>query len=254
MFQEDLFYKSKINNNKENNKKTYNSKHFFIIFLIFSFVFAFLIGGLILGNQNSKKQLSTTINSEQIKIQTNQIPDNPNNWKVYQLKNLGLEIKLPDKLSNQGEWKEFKIKNEKGTITCFSNKTPSSICEGKVLTIGSSSSNYKNGKNIMFTELQGFNTENEIYSVKISQNNLISLKNLKVKEFPNVNGLKILKIIGTSINDTPTPGTPGEGYLGAIVNTNNSKYPGLSIQYSIEESDLTEYEFDQIINSIEPIN
>ena len=238
--------------NIKSKKYINNPKHFFIIFVIISFVIAFIIGGFILGHNKTKKQSSSLIETEQIITNINDIPDNPNSWKSYQINSVSLKFKLPEKLSKNKNWQINEFKKDKGSRICFSENKSSFDCKGNILVIGGSSTNYLSDTDASFTELQGFVKDNDVYFVYSSPTNLIPLKNVEVKEYVTENGLKILKILGTNNANNPVPGTPGQGYLGAIVNTNNSKYPGLSFQYSLE-SDLTEYEFDQILNSIIPI-
>lgn len=242
---------------KNVNDKKYNPKLFFIIFVSISFIIAFLIGGLILNQKNTNKKSSSITKTEQVKIKTNELPDNPRDWKAYKLNTLGLELKLPEKLSKNKNWQENETYSDGGPNICFSDNEPNPTCYGEVLTIVGSSTKSKKDTDVSFLKLQGFVKNEAGYAVYVSPNTLIPLKNIKIREYQNENGLKILKILGedkiSNNKSAPVVGTPGKGYLGAIVITNNPNYPALAIIYSLE-SDLNEYEFDQIMESIKPIN
>ena len=74
------------------------------------------------------------------------------------------------------------------------------------------------------------------------------LKEAKFKTLKN-DDFEILKILGNNNIE----GAPEEKYLGAIINTTNKKYPALVLQMNID-GELSEYEFDQILNSIQSNN
>jgi hypothetical protein len=238
-----------------NNKKIINNnpKKFFLVFIILSFITAFLIGGFIIGKEKSEKKQPTDNQLKQEKLSSDAIPDNPANWKVFKIKDINLEFKLPDKLTKKNDWQVYKINGNKGTIICFSNTKSESICDSDILVISSTSSDFEAGREALFSDLQGFSKNKDVYWVNSLNNNKIELENIRFKQSPNENGLEIIKILGTSSSPegevSPVPGTPGEGYLGAVVNTKNSKYPGLIIKLNLK-SELNEYEFDQILNSI----
>ncbi len=253
--------------------KTSKSLYFFLGFLLFSFIFAFIIGGFILGKQKNNKQKASTKISEQIKIKTVELPDNPENWNSYKIQAAGIELKLPEKLTKKGTWKEEERSGSKGAVVCFNIYKETSIniinlataggagiCGGNgddILIIGGSSIDFEAGREGMFTDLQGFTKENGIYYAKFVSGNKFALKNVKLKELENENEVEIIKILGENEKiediDAPISGTPGKGYLGAIINTKNSRYPGLSIQLKLD-SNISEYEFDQILKSIKFIN
>jgi hypothetical protein len=229
-------------NRAQHNKKQIKPAYFLIGFIFIAFILAFLIGGLMLGrNKNNDEELNPR---EQIKLTTDSIPDSPEDWKTYNLPTLGMEIKLPEKLSKEGEWKEQIIPAETGSIICFSDRNlQGPACGGKKLVVGGSSTDFSEGRGGTFTDLQGFSKENGKLFIKSTGGNKFELSNSKFKEMTNTNGVQIIKILGES------GGTPEEGYLGAIINTKNPKYPGIAIQLDVN-SDISEYEFDQILESI----
>jgi len=251
---------SQIDQMKTPIKKKYPDKYvFFIGFLAISFMLAFIIGGIYFGKSKSSKQTSETNLKEQVKITAEELPDNPDKWKKYSLKTLGLEIKLPEELSKNGGWKEQTTpSSEEGSIVCFSNeKSEGAACQGEILFAGGTSTNFIEGREITFTDLQGFSKENSKFFIKTTGGNRFELTNAKFRESNNSNGVEIIKILGENLtpegSESPIGGTPGKGYLGAIINTKNSNYPGLSIQLKIDEG-VSEYQFDQILESIKYIN
>ncbi len=238
---------------KNTSSPKFNSTYFFIGFITVSFVAAFIIGGFILGKEKTKKQDAATAVKDQVKISADELPDNPENWKAYQSSALGIEVKLPENLAKKGEWEFFEIPGEKGSIICFTSQKPEgSVCSGDIFVIGGSSSDYVEGREGMFTDFQGFSKKDDKYFIKTTGGNSFELMNATFKEFENENGSEIIKILGENTNfegnEIPLGGTPGEGYLGAIINTKDSKYPGLSVQLKLN-GDISEYEFDQILRS-----
>ncbi len=238
-------------NTQSNPKK--KSLYFLIGFLIISFLVAFIIGGIYFGKNKSSKEVSKADLKDQVKISAKDIPNNPGEWKSYKLKTLGLELRLPESLSKQGAWEEKVIQsNNKGSIVCFSNeKSENEVCSGNNLLVRGTSSDFAGGTSETFTDFQGFSKENNKYFIKTVGGDKFELINAKFKEKINLNGVEIIKILGEK--ETPIRGTPGKGYLGAIINTKNPKYPGLSLQLKID-SNVSEYEFDQILESVKILN
>jgi len=235
--------------NKINNANKTKIKPIYILigFVIISGIVAFIIGGIMLGKDRSHISPSE---DERSQIDVNSIPDNPTEWQSYGIESIGMEIKLPENLSNKGEWKEQIIPGEKGSILCFSNKTSQGAnCTSEILIIGGSSTDFSEGRGGMFTDLQGFRKENGKYFIKTTGGNEFELISSKNKKLINTNGVEIIKILG----ETNGTGTPQEGYIGAIVNTKNSKYPGISVQLKLSEG-ISEYEFDQILESLKFTN
>ena len=234
------------------------SKYFFFGFLAVSSIVAFLVGGYFIGKDKANKDPNIITTKDDVNITPFEIPNDPDKWTAYEIKAVDMEIKLPDKLVKLGDWKEYEKEGEKGSIVCFSIKlSEGASCSGEALIIGGSSTDFEEGREGLFTDLQGFTKENGIYFVKTVGGNKFELKDAKFKEFGNENGVEIIKILGENQtvegNELPVAGTPGEGYLGAIINTKNKKYPGLSIQLDLN-SDISEFEFDQILKSLKFTN
>jgi hypothetical protein len=243
--------------NRGTNKKTPNKINFFIGFVIFSFILAFIIGGIYFGKHKSSKQAAETNIQEQVKITKKELPDTPDKWQTYQLKTLGMELKLPGKLAKEGDWKTIEKSGDKGAIICFSNDSSGSgsICNGEVFILGSTSVDFQDDRGTRFSDVQGFENSGNKIIIKSPDGEKAELNDVKFRGMKNQNGVKIIKILGGNPlgENQPRIANPGEGYLGAVVNTNNPKYPGVTIQLKID-SDVSEYEFDQILDSIKFTN
>lgn len=248
---------SSVDQVKRNKPKSFgiNPIHFFIAFIAISSIAAFLIGGYFIGKDKANNL------EGQVKINPSQIPANPDNWSTHNLTSAGIEFKLPETLLKKGDWREKIEPGEKGSIVvldCFQSNSDKK-CNKSDFVAGAMSSDYSAPKGTgSFLNSQGFIKENGVYYVIFTDNKKIELRNIKTREINNENGLKILKILGANYNKGtatghPIVGTPGEGYLGAIIITKNPKYPALVIQLKID-SDISELEFDQILNSIKSTN
>lgn len=246
-------YKSESNQEKNATKiQKLTPVHFFLGFLLISFIIAFVIGGVILGKDKENKQSSATDVKEQIKISAEDIPGNPEEWETYQIQEAGVELKLPEKITNNGTWKTYKINGNNGTLICFSKEKPdenNAACSKDDFLITATSPDFNKNGNPQFQDFQSFENRNNTYFVKTADGKEFSLENITSNEFAGENKLKILKILGKN----STTGTPDEGYLGAVIITNNPSFPGLTISMSLN-GDLSELEFDQILENIKIIN
>lgn len=243
---------SYIDNHKSQIKMKFNIKpiHFLIIFVAISTILAFILGGFFIGRDKAEKnQEQSTEITEQVKLDIKEIPNNPDSWKEYQLSNVGLSMQLPETLVEKGDWNEIELVDNGGQYLCFSydELTKNDACETEDLIITSVSSNYTDSSNFFFSS-KGVEISNGANLLINSNSEQVSLQNEKTKPLENEYGINILKILG---NDTNT--SPDKEYLGAVVNTGNDNYPALIIQMEIN-GDVSEYEFDQILESIKPIN
>ena len=238
--------------NKESKFKKIKPIHFLFGFIGISMLIAFIIGGFFIGKYNTQKEKQNTAVTleEQIDLDLVDLPGNPDNWATYKFDSLNLEIKLPEELNKKGDWKITELNGNEGTIICFSDQELSEgdECLGNMLIIGAASNNFSSDRDFSFTDAQGFTINNGIYSIKGLNNNNYELTGVTLKPFENNSEFEIIKILGAN-----TQGAPSDGYLGAIVNTNNTNYPGVTFQMKIN-SDISEYEFDQILESLQSTN
>ena len=228
--------------------------HFLIVFVFISMLFAFIIGGFYIGKNNSQKekQEAAVTLEEQVNLNPVDLPGNPDNWLSYELKPLNIRFKLPEELNKKGDWKVNEIAGITGKKLCFSDEKfqNEKECKGNTLVIASTSNNFTSDENPTFLDSQGFLSENGLYFVNTLTGQKVELTNTKFKPYINNENYEILKIVGKADSLTQTP---ENGYLGAIVNTKNEQYPSIVLTMNIN-GDISEYEFDQILESFENIN
>lgn len=197
-------------------------------------------------------------------IQTDQ-STSASNWKTYSLKTIDLEFKLPPVFNSYGEMKEEIKPGGKGTQLCmtFAKKTSfllvkpvfagGSFCSINYFGFGTVSLDYEAGRGGGFTDLLGFTIENGKYYAKQNLDRKFEIPANLVKEVRSQYGVQILKITGKNSTtgewQGPIAGTPGEGRIGALINTTNTIYPGIVIEMELSGS-LTEEVFDQILSSL----
>lgn len=237
------------NRNKDRNTRKIKPIHFLIFFIGISTLIAFIVGGYFIGKNNSKKekQNAAVELKEQVKIDPVSLPGNPDNWTVYKFEPIKLEFKLPEELNKKRVWKVNEINGKSGKSLCFSDEEVKNECKGETLVIASSSKNFASEKNNTFLDSQGFESKGGTYSIMTLTGENFKLNDLKFKTFENNKNLEILKIVG---NGNEVSGTPKDGYLYAIINTKKSEYPAIVLRMKIN-SDISEYEFDQILESLQ---
>ena len=187
-------------------------------------------------------------------------------WKTF-TSSYGFEFKYPSKLAAD----EQKIDGEKGFAYCIDfSKTLSwnflarkvfagaAGCYSKDFGAGGTSIDFEAARGGGFLDTQGFIFEDSAVTFKFTQTKSFEIPASLVKEVvTNKNGVEIVKVVGKNEkNDSPFPvmGTPGEGYIGAIINLHGTDLTGAAFQYSTETQILTEEEFNQILDTIKYTN
>lgn len=188
-------------------------------------------------------------------------------WEDYTIRGFNVRFKLPNTFSLKGELGE-EIKGDKGNALCvtFSKKTGlfakealagGAPCSIDPFGIGTTSLDYEAGREGGFGDLQGYLVKDGKYFVKFVADKEFEVPEGLGTEITNQYKVKILKINGQEDPQSgyPDPATPGEGYIGALVNLTGSKtYSGFALGMKIE-GEQTEELFDQILstfNFIEP--
>lgn len=155
-------------------------------------------------------------------------------WRTHHIKTLNLEFRLPQILNYKNEPKEILIPGEKGTYLYYGY----SMVEDR-FGIGATFKDYQEGREGGFLYLQGYAKVNNEYSARSVMNKKWKIPSNLVEEIQNKNGVKILIITGTNHNGEfsswPLEGTPGKGWIGALINTNNDSYPGLAIAMELTD-------------------
>jgi hypothetical protein len=192
-------------------------------------------------------------------------PSGTSNWKAYTLKTVNLEFKLPPVFNSYGEMKEEIKPEEKGTQLCmtFAKKTSFLLvkpvfagysgCSINYFGFGTVSPDAEAGRSGGFTDLLGYTIENGKYYARRNLDRKFEIPANLVKEIRSQYGVQVLKITGkdstTGEWQGPIGGTPGDGRIGALVNTTSTIYPGVAIEMELG-GNLTEEVFDQILSTL----
>lgn len=176
-------------------------------------------------------------------------------WKEYTNEDLKISFKLPLELIKPGIFSKVETPSEKGKQVCWALDMKQGFrivsvanagggsCALNLFTIGATSVDHEAGR------MSGF------ADYKLFQKNVATPENL-VSQFTNKNGLEIIKIMGKDgPNDDPLMesgfsiiGTPGGGYVGAIVKSTVADYQVFTVQMKLTNI-LTEEVFDQILST-----
>lgn len=182
--------------------------------------------------------------------------NNTEGSNTHRLENLKISIDLPKNLYS-GEFTEKVIDGDTGKLVCgtFGQDQDNGLCNIDVFGIGSVTSDFSSGRGGAFTDYQGYaKTNNKYYPKFLGKAGSSELPTkFVIEEFTNPYGLEILLVNGGESEGPiggPQPGTPGEGYVGALVNIpENKTYPGFAVQLKLSESHDLEL-FKKIISTI----
>lgn len=231
-------------------------------------VLATLTAYLFVQNQSLKQQLASLPTPTPLLSPTPQAKPDPAqrdtaNWKTYELTKLGLQFRLPP-IFDTKVFTEEEILGETGTLICgtFNKKLSlvkpayagSAWCNVNSFAIGTTSTDFAAGRSGSFMDLQGYEKSSRGYLAKFVDHRTFEIPSrFVVKEFTNSNDVTILAIRGA--NETTgeyrgaIAGTPGEGWVGALINMSNNGYSGAAVQLQLS-STLTQTTFDQILSTI----
>lgn len=178
---------------------------------------------------------------------------------LFEIKTLNLTFQLPTKLTQLGNWETITMPGDTGNNICF-HLVPSTswlvrsvkaggvgICSGKYLTINSVSSDFTAGRGGSFTDISGYRRQGSEYFLGLhNSEGERPLTTNNPQEMTTSNGIKYLLITGEDV-DNPGQLLPSE-YIGALINTGDSKYPGIVVAMQLSDQyDLDD--FKQILNT-----
>jgi hypothetical protein len=191
--------------------------------------------------------------------------DPTTDWETYTIPELNLTFKLPQNLVNDDLILNT-TPGENGIQHCwYLSRQQSRIIQSvhagggpcfslkDTLWMGATSTDYEAGRSGGFSDYT-----KEVYQVvggeiKIGE---VLIRSDLGSEVTNKNGVPYARIIGESDEPMkgsevgwPLPGTPGEGYIGALIKTNSEKFPLLALELNLEKGD--ELLFDQILSTFE---
>ena len=190
------------------------------------------------------------------------------NWKTYTNTAIGIEFKLPSNLVNKSDFKQeivtgpANVSAQTGSTVCirFSKKKISLIkvayaggygCfpeDSDLLLIASTSKDFGAPRSGTFVELQGFKIDSNKYYLKINLDRTEVIASELVQVVNNPNNVAILKVSGSDNPNSPANkiwNTLGKGDIGALINTNNTNYPGIAMQAKL--SDIDDATFTKIL-------
>lgn len=190
------------------------------------------------------------------------------NWQTHTVKELGISFKYPPNLQPMDYPRGVEISGEKGTQLCLSFipfetslqlvkpvHAGGAACQG-IFAIGSTSTDYEAGREGGFGDIQSYVKTGNAFKANFVLGKQYDLPPEQVREITNPQGIKILVIVGKNTTQyvergpEPIPGTPGDGYHGAIVNVEKNGYSGFNIQMKLSPK-LTSETFDQILSTLQ---
>ena len=183
-----------------------------------------------------------------------QLPENPvrsyAGWIKYYNSNLGLELFYPPQFKNyqSGNLTSKVRSGEKGGMDICINLIDCQAARISQFEIRSTTVDWIRFKtNPTFTDLQGYTLDGDIYTVKLNSGEYLALENTQAYEITHPSFDKVLIVPGLD-GDQVGILYPPAGWIGAIINTGFSDYPGLIVQMQLT-TDLTEELFKNIIFS-----
>jgi|GEM_PF-737824 len=197
--------------------------------------------------------------------------DKTANWRTHTVKTISLEFKLPPSFDKYGDFSETSYPGQKGSELCATFPSQSTFnfikpvsaggnfCYISIFGLATTSLDYMAGRGGSFSDLQGYTFENNKYFAKLNQNvdKKFEIPSNLAKELTSDYGIKILRVIGKNSTSGewqgPISGTPGDGSIGAILNTTNKTYPGITIVMNLKDG-LDENTFDQILSTFKFTN
>lgn len=128
----------------------------------------------------------------------------------------------------------------------MANFKSKSLTSERVIAI---SSDYGVGRGVGFGDFQGFlKKEGKYFGIVLEKE--FEIPSEIVQENTNSSGVNMIKVIGRiDPEDGSDFPSPGEGWIGAIVNTPDETYPGLNVFMELRDG-LTEETFDQILSTL----
>ena len=226
-------------------------------------------------NQQLRQQLASiqaqtptsTMPSPSPVLAASPTPDPTIDWQTYSDTILKIEYKLPKGLGLL-EMSGQEVNGDTGTQYCLIYQGEVSLikiakayaatgpCGGGKFNFGTVSKDYSAGRDGGFGDMSGYFVDNGQFFARFVNGGKYLLPGYLVEEKTNPYGVKYLKITGESkLTDyggeqmkLPTLGTPGKGWLGALVNLDNDRYAGFNLSLQID-SKTDEVIFDQILDT-----
>lgn len=218
----------------------------------FAFQTQKLVGELRMKNEELKNTATTT----------EPTADPTANWKTYEITEVNTSFKIPPELESGSQLKKQVDTGEKGNEVSYFTSTANVVTNSYLqpFLIKLVSSDFVVGRESSFFDINGYRKVTNGYEYSMYGQNSSLPSNLVVEK-TNSNGVSYLLIRGDDkLIDRggdmvmyPINGTPGKGNIGAIINTKDSKYPGIVIFAKLDQN-LTQEKFDQILSTFKFTN
>lgn len=190
-------------------------------------------------------------------------PTEPTNWKTYINKEIGFEFKYPPSFEDFGALTEKYQESEVGFNYCLKPTNETSFkffkqvyaggggCFTDTFAVSANSFDYERGSMGSFLDFHGYEKDGTDIRVRGYSTLGDAIPKSFYKIITNQNGVEIVKIYGqpTDPNNPFRSDHPGEGFIGALINTQSKNYPGIALTAN-SKTTATEEVFDQILSSI----
>ncbi len=253
---------------------------FLIIFQIITLGFVIYIGFqfMQISNKISNQTDSTSPSAISLSqpLPTNSTLNVHNSWTTYDIQKFNLQFQLPSNFALNDFPSGKEIFGETGSKYCLTfslNETswfaPKPVyaggagCGTDLFTIAATSTDFSAGREGMFEDNISYTVNNGKFLINFPNNQQFEIKSDRVTAITNSHNIQVLKIIGKDEISTdpnagrPTyrsPGTPSEGYIGAMINSSiQNNYPGLIIEMKLDDQH-TEDLFDEILSTFKSTN
>jgi len=209
-------------------------------------------------NIQLQKQISQLPTEQDVSTPT-PTRDSTAGWETYKNTEFGFQFDHP----LNGSFSLVKNQGETGIQICIQHSDNSSgliktvlagggACSDDTFAIGLLSSDFIAGRSADFSDNLGYLLQGGKMLYVPYYKDPFELPTNLITLTTNQKGVQVLKVLGETIQENspfPTRGTPGQGYVGAIINTGNSNYPSISLIANLEKVD--EKTFDQILSTFE---
>lgn len=202
--------------------------------------------------ENFLPQTPTQVLGTQIQ-EASPTPDLYTNWLTYENHEAGFSFQYPPEFLEFGILTEKIITGEKGNQICITfidgeDENPNEYINEN-FTVSLLSQDYQADRAATFLDSLGYQEIDSEFFYKLPANKNYKIPEELVTKFTNKNDIEMIKITGANTPDGyPTTSTPGEGYVGVLINTQNAIYPAIILEGN--KSLVTINLFTQIIDSI----
>lgn len=224
--------------------QTPKDKKSLLLMIVIHLIAVAVLGYFVYQNMQLKKQIAQPQPAPTAFITSTALPttDPTANWKTYQISQLKMSLKMPPQV-NPSE--ELNFTTSQGNY--YWNDAPSSLTK---LYATSTKSTFEGGFSYLYGCV-GYKKSEVGYKFLTYTNAEIDMSSKLTEEMVNQNQVKYLVVKSDPnqiIEGMPPLGIVENGYIAAIINTNNAEYPALVIQMKLSDNN-TESIFNQVLST-----